>query len=183
MSAATYYNRILGHSATELVNALAHTGTGAGVFPITHTDVPYYFLRLHELQGDPEDVNPYTDISASGWYSITVAHDVSGPIEQELLFLSDLGLAMQVGDTGEYLVNPIVDNLLYGTNGLFHMTDASPTAEENFKEYMRDTVLPGYFLLYRYLRRGLSTEIHLSREAEARMREIMETIWLLNGRI
>ena len=176
-----YYNRLFGHSATELVNAMQDTD--GRIITITFYDAPYYFLRLNDLKKDPDDVNPYDDISASGWYSVTVAHDTNGPLVQELQFLSDLGLAMQVGETDEYLINPIVDKILYGESGFFHKTASSPHAEEKFRGYMRDTVLPGYFLMYRYLTRGIYTGTHIHSEAQQWMQKISETIAMLNKHV
>lgn len=162
-----YYNNILGHDATALFSALRDaTGTAT----ITEFDVPFYFFG---------DKTP----SVADWRPVSL-QSISGDADQELLFLADFGLAMQVGDTDEYLVSPKAVTLFYGDTGLFNtnLTDEQrEAAQEAFYEFMRDTVLPGYLRMCESVAAGLSPAIQLKGEAEARISQIQDVLALLKG--
>lgn len=185
---STYYNRFLGHSATPLRKALTPPPAEDHVLSITVYDPPYYFLRSAALpEGDRiHDVNmdndPYSDISATGWLSVTVTHEMieaTPEIEKELLFLCYIGLAMRLPESDEYVVSPEADRLLYGERGIF-LADAPPESLVEFKKYLRDVVGPAYYWRAHYLTSAFPEDIYDTQEAHWVMGEVDDLVGALN---
>jgi hypothetical protein len=187
MSSVGYYNRFMGHSATPLRTALTQLAEDR-ILQITPYDPPYYFLRSAALpEGDRihdfnMDENPYSDISAAGWLSVSVTHemiDIHPEIEQELLFLCYLGLSMHLPDSDEYVVSPDADRLLYGERGIFR-ADAPPESLTEFTKYLKDVIGPGYYWRAHYLTRSFPEDIYDTQEAQWVMGEVADLVGALN---
>lgn len=168
---ARYYNYILNHSASGLAAALTDRHRGVD---ITEHDVPYYF--------EAGTTGPF---GVTDWFAVS-AESISGEDELELMFLIDLGLAMQVGDTDTYIVNPLAVKLFYGDTGLFNEDlpdDKKDAAEDAWYEFMRGTVLPGYARMYEAMSAGLSPAIAEHGTIWEKTNAIKDALALLNGRI
>ena len=104
MSAPTHYNRFIGHDASTIAAALA-AAPRAPTLTITARDAPYYFQRVGDLYRVPAaGVDPYSDITVNDWLILALTPAMMTPgdtVEQELLFLIALGLAMQVPGAGD----------------------------------------------------------------------------------
>jgi hypothetical protein len=184
MSAPNYYNNITGHNATPLVEKLS-AAPASGELTLTPVDPPYYFLRLSDKTNI--DDSPYSDIKVNGWALLSLSDaelDATPDLEKELLFLIQFGLAMPVGETGDYAVNrDIANTIFYGEKGLFRQDIAdTAAAEKGFLLFMTNTVLPGYILRERYITMGLSEEIQMRQESQRRRRDLEETLTMLKAR-
>lgn len=184
-----YYNRFLGHSATALHAALKPLPAD-NPLTITVYDPPYYFLRVAGLpEGDrlqraeALDTDPYSEVKvAEGWSVISVTHDMIDmhpEIEQELLFLCYLGLAMHVRESDEYAVSPEAERLLYGDRGIFR-ADAPPESLKEFKKYLRDVVGPAYYWRAHYMTSAFPEDIYDTQEAQWVMGEAGDLVRSLN---
>ena len=185
---ASYYNRFLGHSATALHANLKPSNND---LKVTVYDPPYYFLRMAGLPegdrlqiNDSLDANPYSDINVSGWSVIEVTHDlidIHPEIEQELLFLCYLGLAMHLRNSDEYAVSPEAEQLLYGDSGIFRAgSGTSPESLAAFKKYLRDVVGPAYYWRAHYLTSAFPEDIYDTQEAQWVMEEVGDLVRELN---
>jgi hypothetical protein len=180
MSAQTHYNRFIGHDATLFATTLA----AAPIEPtltITARDAPYYFQRIHDLYpSSATGVDPYSDITVNDWRMLTITPamiDAEGTIEQELLFLIALGLAMRSSGAADvFYIDPRATDLFYDNDGLFRVGASHTVAERMFRGYMRDVVLPGYILSYRHHTEGLPDSIYRPREGAALIQQINEAL-------
>lgn len=184
-----YYNRFLGHSASALYAALKplpiHRTLRVSVY-----DPPYYFLRVAEFpegdrlqKNDALDADPYSDISVNRWSVVSVTHEminIHPEIEQELLFLGYLGLAMHLQDSDEYAVSPDADKLLYGDSGIFRVGATPPESLTAFKKYLRDVVGPAYYWRSHYLTSAFPEDIYDTQEAQWIMEEASNLVRRLN---
>lgn len=182
-----YYNRFLGHSATALH---ANLKPNSNDLTITVYDPPYYFLRVAGLtegdrlqKSDKLEEDPYSGISVNGWSVIEVTHDLIDmypEIEQELLFLCYLGLAMHLRESDEYVVSPEAERLLYGDSGIFRAGDTPPESLVAFKKYLRDVVGPAYYWRAHYLTSAFPEDIYDTQEAQWVMEEVGDLVRELN---
>ena len=179
----------MGHSATALHAALKPLPV-ASPLTITAYDPPYYFLRMADIsdgdrlqKADALDADPYSEVKvAEGWSAVSVTHemiDMHPEIEQELLFLCYLGLAMHVRASDEYAVSPDADRLLYGDRGIFR-ADAPPESLEKFKKYLCDIVGPAYYWRAHYLTSAFPEDIYDTQEAQWVMGEAGDLVRSLN---
>lgn len=179
-TAPTHYNRFIGHDASTLAAALT-AAPRAPTLTITARDTPYYFQRVGDLYKVPAaGVNPYSDITVNNWIILTLTPAMMIPgntVDQELLFLVALGLAMQVPGAGDvFHVDPRALDMFYDADGLFRVGISHTIPERVFRGYMRDVVIPGYILSYRHHTEGLPPTIYRPHEAMEMIRQLNEAL-------
>ncbi len=188
MNTAPRYNTITDTNVTNFFQRISPLNHPLIIRP---NDNVYYFVRIsqlpHGLQNisaateEELDTDPIREITVEGWYVVDaeeddlVKHDPGAA--KELYFLLFLGLAMRIGNTGQYAVSPVAINLLYDDNhGLFTTGAANDETVDEFEDYLNSIVLSAYYWRYHYVTKDLPADGYNTAIAARRMSRIRDLL-------